>query len=220
SLLILWLVTFIFNPEMRKRMLGRLLLYTAILLTIYVLYGHFQKLELDNQANGDDVEIGLGGSFLQEQPPLPPLVANPPPWLVNVITLAIIALALAAGWWVWQRYLRRQHQPDLAILLAQKARHAVKNLEAGSDLKDTVLRCYRDMSQVLYEQRGIQRQQGMTPREFEAHLAEIGLRDHHIQRLTRLFESVRYGDNTASEREKREARDCLNAIVRVYGRLA
>jgi hypothetical protein len=43
------------------------------------------------------------------------------------------------------------------------------------------------------------------------------MRDDHIRRLTRLFESVRYGGNTATEREKREAVDCLNAIARTYG---
>ena len=100
---------------------------------------------------------------------------------------------------------------------AQEARQAVQTLAAGSDLKDTVLRCYRDMNRALSQQRGINRQQAMTPREFAAYLAGIGLRDEHIQRLTRLFENVRYGTYTASERDKREAVDCLNAIVRVYG---
>jgi hypothetical protein len=137
--------------------------------------------------------------------------------LVTIITLVIMALVIGAAWWLWQVYLRHRSRPDPARLLAREARQAVKTLEAGSDLKDTVTRCYRDMSRVLHEQRGITRQIAMTPREFEIHLAHIGFRDDHIQRLTRLFESVRYGANPVSERDKREAMDCLNAIVSVYG---
>jgi hypothetical protein len=120
-------------------------------------------------------------------------------------------------WFVWQRRPQRSSLAGPKELLALEARRAIDTLHAGRDLKDTVLRCYREMSQVLQEQRGIQRQKGMTPREFEKYLAEIGLRDEHIRRLTRLFESVRYGDNVSSERDKREAMDCLRAIVRAYG---
>jgi hypothetical protein len=54
----------------------------------------------------------------------------------------------------------------------------------------------------------------MTPREFEARLATAGLREDHIQRLTRLFEAVRYGTQSPGKREEREAVDCLTAIVR------
>jgi hypothetical protein len=69
----------------------------------------------------------------------------------------------------------------------------------------------------LSDHQNIRRQKAMTPREFEIHLADAGVSSEHVQRLTRLFENVRYGDTTASEREKREALDCLNAIARTYG---
>ncbi len=216
GLLILWIITFIFRPEARKRLLTRLAGYTILLLIVYAFYSRFQNLQLPSQGGGDDVEIAPDASFLEEPPPLPPLVSEPPAWLVTIVTLVIMAVVLGVAWWLWQRY-RSRYQPDPATLLAREARHAVKTLEAGSDLKDTVTRCYRDMNLALSEQRGIYRQQAMTPREFETHLAEIGLRAEHIPRLTRLFESARYGANTASERDKREAMDCLNAIVQMYG---
>ncbi|MFC1975666.1 DUF4129 domain-containing protein [Chloroflexota bacterium] len=217
GIIILWIITFIFHPKAQRRMLVRLLSYTIILLIIYMFYGNFQKMQFIPQGGGDDVGIGPGASFLQEPPPLPAIVSEPPQWLVTIITLVIMALVVGAAWWLGQRYLRYRRQVDPAVLLAQEARQAVKTLEAGSDLKDTVTRCYRDMSRVLHQQRGITRQKAMTPREFEMHLANIGFHDDHIQRLTRLFESVRYGANTVSERDKREAMDCLNAIVSVYG---
>jgi hypothetical protein len=63
----------------------------------------------------------------------------------------------------------------------------------------------------------LQRQEAMTPREFELLLAGAGLRDDHIGQLTRLFERVRYGGAAASERDEQEARACLSAIVQAYG---
>jgi hypothetical protein len=95
---------------------------------------------------------------------------------------------------------------------------AIADLQSGSDLKDTVLRCYVRMSQVLSEQRGITRPLDMTPREFEQQLAAVGLRDEHIGQLTRLFERVRYGARPAGEREEREALACLTAIAHMYRR--
>ena len=60
----------------------------------------------------------------------------------------------------------------------------------------------------------------LAPREFEGHLGAAGLRDDHIRRLTRLFEAARYGGRGSSERDRREAIDCLAAIVRDHGRTA
>jgi hypothetical protein len=218
GLLTLWVITFILHPEARKRMLIRMISYLTLLLIIFLVYSKLKPPELVNQNGGDDVEIGPGGIFTQEEPPVTPtLVADPPQWLVVTITLAFIILILGVIWFVWQRRPRRTTWESPKQLLALEARRAIETLQAGSDLKDTVLRCYQEMSQVLKEQRGIQRQKGMTPREFEKHLVEIGLRDEHIRRLTRLFEGVRYGDNVSSERDKREALDCLRAIVRAYG---
>jgi hypothetical protein len=196
-------------------MITRLLGYIMILLIIGWLYDEITP-QRPEGSGGDDVEIGFDGSALQDVPPVPASVAEPPQWLVIVITLAIVAAVLGLAWMWWQR--RQQNiRHDPAELLAREAQQAAQTIEAGSDLKDTVLRCYRDMSRVLGDSQNIRRQKAMTPREFEMQLIDIGVSDDHIQRLTRLFESVRYGGNTATEREKREAVDCLNAIARAYG---
>ena len=102
--------------------------------------------------------------------------------------------------------------------LAVEAQQALADLQSGGDLKNTVLRCYREMSRILSEERGITRPRDMTPREFEQRLAAVGLRDEHLRRLTRLFERVRYGARQAGEHEEREAVACLGAIARTYGR--
>jgi hypothetical protein len=124
-----------------------------------------------------------------------------------------VALLIGAIWFFWRR-LRAQASP--LELLAEEAQSALADLQSGGDLKDTVLRCYREMSQILSQQRGVTRPRDMTPREFEQQLAAVGLRDEHIRRLTRLFERVRYGGRQAGEREEREAVACLSAIARAY----
>jgi hypothetical protein len=218
GLLTLWIIVFIFRPEARKWMLTRLVGYLILMLIIFLVYSNLNPPELVNRDEGGEVGFIPRGVLTEEEPPITPtLVADPPQWLVVTITLALIALILGMIWFVWQRRPQRSSLAGPKELLALEARRAIDTLHAGRDLKDTVLRCYREMSQVLQEQRGIQRQKGMTPREFEKYLAEIGLRDEHIRRLTRLFEGVRYGDNVSSERDKREAMDCLRAIVRAYG---
>jgi hypothetical protein len=147
--------------------------------------------------------------------PFPTFVANPAPWLVIAISAVLAALLLGALWLLWRRLRPR---PDPLAQLADEARAALAGLEAGSDLTDTVLRCYVEMSRVLSQQRGLDRPRDITPREFEQQLAAAGLRDEHIGQLTRLFERVRYGARQPNEREERAAVACLAAIVQTYGR--
>ncbi|HEY3227995.1 MAG TPA: DUF4129 domain-containing protein [Roseiflexaceae bacterium] len=146
--------------------------------------------------------------------PFPAFVANPAPWLIIVVSAILAALLIGGIWLLWRR--TRVPPPPLTRL-ADEAQAALANIQAGADLRDAVLRCYREMGQILSEQHGIERPRGTTPREFEEQLAAVGLRDEHIQQLTRLFERVRYGARQANEREEREAVVCLTAIVQAYG---
>jgi hypothetical protein len=134
-------------------------------------------------------------------------------WLTTLGLAVLVAAGLVGGLWlVWRR---RRPQVDPRARLSEEARLAVDALEAGADLKDTVTRCYFEMGRVLSEQRGIRREEAMTPREFEHHLKRVGLPDRHVEQLTRLFERVRYGAKVADEREEREAVACLTAIIEV-----
>jgi len=136
----------------------------------------------------------------------------PPPWLtIALCGLLGIVLGIAIAR-VWRK--ERPAPAPLAVL----AQDAIASIEAGADLKNVVLRCYADMSELLAEQQGAHRLQTMTAREFEHALAVTGLDDAHIHRLTRLFEAVRYGAAAPGAPEEREAIACLSAIVAVYGR--
>jgi hypothetical protein len=145
-------------------------------------------------------------------------VASPPTWLIWAVTLPLAALVatglVALAWYLW----RRAHPPASPLeRLGQEARQAVDALQAGADLKDTVMRCYFEMSRVLGEQMGLVREQAMTPREFESSLAQAGLPDEQVQRLTRLFEDVRYGAKPPGRSQEAQALDCLTAVVRACG---
>lgn len=214
-LFLAWLITFILRPEARKYMLRRLVTYLVWLLLIYGLLTLFQDMTFSEEETAPPQPAAFETPTPEEASPAPPaFVVDPPQWFVLAVSVLLMALLLGGGWFLWQRFRPR---PSPLELLAQEAHQTLQELQAGTDLKDTVLRCYRDMSQIFRTQRGIQRSKMMTPREFEQHLARSGLRDEHIQRLTRLFERVRYSARPPGELEEQEAVACLTAIVQVYG---
>jgi hypothetical protein len=212
-LLVCVAIGLIFSRRLRRELLRRLIgMFFAVLLIYLVL----SALRAD-PGQEERSPAGTNGAFPAPVAGelLPTFAANPTSWLIFAISVLLVALLLGGIWYFWRR-LRAQESP--LARLADEAQLALADLQSGSDLKDTVLRCYREMSQILSEQRGIARPRDMTPREFEQQLAAAGLRDEHIRQLTRLFERVRYGARQAGEREEREAVACLSAIARAYGR--
>jgi len=203
------IIYFIISPEARKRVL-RDLLFLLPILALYFLF-------LNGRYAIQGQEVELPAELPAEPlPVLSPadLVTPPPRWLAFVVSLGFILLVAAVlvgmGWFVW----RRTRRPASSLeWLAREAQGALEALRSGADLKDTVIRCYYEMSRVLDEQQGIRRKRAMTPREFEQHLEQAGLPGQHVRRLTRLFEDVRYGAKSPGENEERLATTCLAAIV-------
>ncbi len=200
----------IVSRRARKQMLRSLLLILALLVLFLVVRERPELLEQPQTAVLATPAPGSGEVFTAEFEP------NPPQWAVLLTTggLAVLLAALVVGavWLIW----RRGSRPESSLTqLGEEAREALHALQAGADLKDTVLRCYFEMERVLREQRGIEREEAMTPREFELSLSEAGLPDRHIEQLVRLFEGVRYGAKLVGKREELQAIDCLAAIVEV-----
>ncbi|WP_420644086.1 DUF4129 domain-containing protein [Candidatus Leptofilum sp.] len=129
------------------------------------------------------------------------------------IIVGVMALVLLVGWWQYRRDVRRL--ADLPVdELRLRAMQALLELRQGNaPLADVIRRCYREMVQTVHEQRGVYRERHITPREFEQRLLKSGFPHLPVQRLTRLFEQVRYGNSNAGEREKRQAIDSLEQIV-------
>jgi hypothetical protein len=201
----------IVSPEARKQVLRAL----ASLIWIPALYiairARPKLFELDNIQPPD--MAGQGGEAAFGAPV--EFAANPSSGLIIVMTIGLgVMLALlvvGTGWSVWRR--RQRSNKKSLDELADEVQQAIDSLQAGGDLKNVVMRCYFDMSQTLREQRGIERDAAMTPREFETELECAGLPPQHVKQLTRLFEAVRYGAKSASEEEQEAAITCLTAIV-------
>jgi hypothetical protein len=208
-------ISLIVWPEVRRKLLRRLFIGAIWTIFIYLLVNALQS------RNQGSREGGAGAGDLQNHdaarlPTPPDFILHPPQWLIILVSLLLVTLAVLVVRWLMRR--RAVTVEDVPLEeFAEEARVALAEIQAGGDLRGTVLRCYSEMSRVLSAERGIERAVGMTPREFEGHLQRAGVRDEHIQRLTRLFEAVRYGARTPGKREELEAVDCLTAIVQTYG---
>jgi hypothetical protein len=124
-----------------------------------------------------------------------------------------IGLGLAGmGYVLYRRFLYKPAAATLAQLALDAEATLLKLQVEDANLRDVVMRSYYDMSKTLSEQ-GVHRTEGMTPREFEERLVSAGLPRRDVERLTRLFEDVRYGHLATGERQKREAIACMQAIV-------
>jgi hypothetical protein len=206
------LIYAVVSPRYRKQLIRMLVTVAALVL----LLSRIQELQWAGEGFAEE---SLGGDTLEPVgatlPEPPPFFTDPPDWFLVAINVLLALLFFGILWYLW-RVLRRR--PDTKTLLVQEAETALSDLEAGGDLRDVVLRCYAGMTQVLRESRNIERRKAMTPREFENHLAETGIQDEHIVRLTQLFEGVRYGARPSAGRTELEAMACLRAIVQAYGR--
>ncbi len=147
--------------------------------------------------------LGSNGTAAGE---IPAINASAILWLSLLLAAAILALGISLG----RRWLTRRTGLET---LALAPRAALADLEAGEELHSVIMRCYAEMTRAVSRQRGLQLQAGLTAREFELRLTEAGLPAQSVQRLTRLFERVRYGRQATGAREEMEARDCLAAIV-------
>jgi len=200
------------SPRVRAGMIT-VIFFGALVLGIVQLYRMYYT---GPEEEDTDIQVEL------PQPDrLPEELFNDVPELVDLVslltTVGMVVLGMVAVWLMWrfrQRLLNRK--PPLTII-ADEVESALKDLRAGANLKDTVMRCYYDMSRALGKGLGLVRQKGMTPREFEQLLSDSGLPNPSIKQLTRLFERVRYGGFAASDKDKDEAISCLESIVHAVG---
>jgi hypothetical protein len=208
------LILVILTKEGRRRLLINLVTIVALWLWLPTLSRIARNL-LNLAEEQQSSEGGAGSPNAPSQlPPLPDFTPNPSDLTVIAVALAIalllVGLASAIVWLIWRRR-GRQNRP--LERLGEQAQAALEALQSGGDFKSTIIRCYRDMSRVLQQERGIQRGIAMTSSEFELALQGKGLPRDAIHQLTHVFEDVRYGGQAASEREERLAIDSLSAIV-------
>lgn len=142
-----------------------------------------------------------------------PATYTPPdisPWTSFLVALGVL-LPLGVGlWWLAVR-LKKDDTPYEQ--LAEIARSALNDLEAGMDWGEAVLNCYDRMTKAVEDQRGLRRREYLTPSEFVTVLERARLPGDALRRLTVLFERVRYGAKQSTQKDINEAVACLTEIV-------
>jgi hypothetical protein len=203
----------IISAEARRRVLQNLIIYGTFILLIYLLRRQMQAGEQD------DFLAGLGlfsaGDAAAARPPAE-FNAAAPTWLVLIVSFAMAGLLVALlGGILWSIARRRPRvEREIALeALAETAEEARDTIEAGGDLRNTIIRCYVEMNRLVRETHGIRRDRAMTPREFEERLEHSGLPREQVRDLTLLFEDVRYGAKDLGPWEGRRAIACLAAIA-------
>jgi hypothetical protein len=167
-------------------------------------------------------EVSPIAQEVEEDPPFAPeegidlapqTFEEPPvsPWVSFLLSLSIVLVIFAIVWFVW----RANSKPaDQRAAFADLAEQAVDEIKAGEDWGDAILNCYAGMLDAVYATRKIpQKQTSLTPAEFVALMVKEKMPAEPVERLTRLFERVRYGGKKATQREIDEAIACLNDII-------
>jgi hypothetical protein len=207
-------------PEMRKRLLhqfirlvlGAFLLLYLLKLKPDLLEGLIPFLNMAAGQNASPAEENLPAQVFE-----PPQVSG---WISFFITVGILLLTAFIFWRINRWWILRKPTTDASRPLdeiAEVARTSLRNLSSAGSAQDKIIQCYADMSRVVDARRGLYREFAMTPSEFAVRLQNAGLPLEPVSRLTRLFESVRYGARTSAQRDVDEAIACLTSILKYCG---
>jgi hypothetical protein len=210
------LIAAIFSKEYRRELLLTALVSLLLAVGLYSLLHERPKL---NPIEPPLQQLPM--QMEQEQPTEAPLEpVNPPRWSPFLLFLLILGAAGLLAWRFLPRFWQRGRDPLEG--LADLAGEAAAELRGGAAVRDTVLRCYREMSELLgrREQISSDARRHLTAREFEGLLQRAGVQSEYIARLSRLFELIRYGGRRSGPQEATEAISSLEAIQQAYGREA
>ena len=218
--LFIYIVLFLYllPSELRKRLIRQAFRLAVSVLALYLAFRYhilqFPELNFGSADQAGGPQTGLG-AYLDAAPFQPPEMR---PWLTYLVsliaTLALLGLTWVAYRW-WKRFSSRNYSPLNTI--ADIAQASLEELAAGREWSDVIVQSYIRMNEAVSARRGLRRAQAMTPREFAERLSHAGLPTDAVRRLTRLFESARYGARQSSQSDVSEAISCLNSILRACG---
>jgi len=200
-------------------------LFTFIALSIF--YGLAGLIHTSSPEPTDWVTIGATGTVEERTwNGEPPTIASAPDeeenggesWRVWLVVGLAAALLMLGGGSVIEKLRRRAKgtipAPSGLGEIADWAAEAVERIRAGEDIRSVVQRSYARMADILSRRSDIDPTY-LTPREFARSLSRAGMADEHVDRLTEMFELVRYGSRPDA-RFAESAIACLEAIKRAY----
>lgn len=211
------LMALLLSPEMRKRLILLFIKTTLTLAGVYYLLRNYGA-EFLTRLTVQGVtlpEQGDSGDALPVPVFEPPEPSSAVSYVISFLFALLTVLLLWAVYRGWKKYLETNRSPLHEI--ADIARSSLRDLSSGRDSGDVIINCYLRMSNTVADKRQLRRDEAMTPREFALHLEKAGLPGDAVQRLTRLFEAVRYGDRKSGPQEVNEAVGCLNTILYYCG---
>jgi len=214
-LLILAVLMLFLDPELRKRILRRVLRLGLALAMIWFIVTYI----FDRDALKQLFNLSSSGSKAVSTPTGAAVYAPPQlsPWLIFAVSFAIGLALVLVGWFIYARQ-RRSGQRFAMEAVAEIAANAINQLHSDRNWDDVIVQAYIRMNEVVVAERGLTRQPGSTPSEFAQRMERIGLPAEAVRTLTGLFEGVRYGGKTSSPAERDLAAAALNAILHHCGR--
>ena len=204
----------VLDPDFRRTVLRSMLR----LMIIFALIGLF----LANRDQLKDLSLDPAGNLEgqgQQQMEVPPLTDEEfsadkvAPWIVWALSLTAGLIAAVAVVSVVNQVRKNRAAAEPLEEIAKQAEAAIGEIELGANLRNTIIRCYVEMNQVVGNARGVRRGNTVTAREFIAYLLKAGLPARPVERLTELFESARYGTGETMPEDERAALSSLQAIV-------
>ena len=138
---------------------------------------------------------------------------------LSIITLAVIGTIMLLLILAFSNIIHlrsdKTFNPDEDIdsgEMAKTIRKAMVEIDTGTDVRSTILRCYRDMVRLAHRH-GVHEEEHLTPREFEDRIGKkLPISDEHLHNLILLFEEARYSDHILPEELKTRAMSLLSEI--------
>ena len=199
------------RPQTTSSLVKRLLLFTVAGFLFMTVMGRIAR---NNPFFTGEFDTSASPSQAATNVPTEPIVAPEARkgWVfwVTAVIVVVVGVAVVIG---FNRLLDKWWKPNELDGIAEIARSTLKELSADKPSKNAIVRCYTRMTAAVNERRGLAREQSMTPSEFAASLANVGLPREEIEGLTRIFERVRYGAQSVDADEVKEAKKYLSGIL-------
>jgi hypothetical protein len=199
------------RPQSSKSLimqLARLLAFTVIAMLVMSRFARNNPMFSEDEQARAAMESGGADLPSLAQPEVTPQWEF---WITALVAVVIGVIAII----IFNRYVDKLFKPKTNLdEIADIARSALDDLSKNKESRNVIIRSYTRMNAAVNQYRGIAREEAMTPSEFASHLEKAGLPGEAINGLTRVFEKVRYGGQSVSAEEVKEAKQCLTSILK------